>query len=75
MGGVDSGDQKRGYYKRRTKSHKFYKYILYFLVDTSVTNTYILQCESGKWSDNIKEYHTQLAKMLIGDYSSCCRVG
>ena len=47
MGGVDIGDQKRGYYKCRSKSHKFYKYIFYFLLDVSITNTYILLRESG----------------------------
>ena len=31
MGGVDRGDQLRGYYSCRTKSRKFYKYILFYL--------------------------------------------
>ena len=38
MGGVDSGDQLRGYYRCRVKSRKFYKYIFYFLI----TNAFIL---------------------------------
>ena len=38
MGGVDRGDQKRGYYQCRTQSHKFYKYIFKFLLDVSITN-------------------------------------
>ena len=42
MGGVDRGDQLRGYYKCRMKSRKFYKYIFYFLFDVSITNTFIL---------------------------------
>ena len=76
MGGVDRGDQKRGYYQCRTKSHKFYKYIFKFLLDVSVTNTYILQCESGTSSfSTIKDFRIQLAKMLIGDYSSRRRPG
>ena len=41
MGGVDRGDQLRGYYNCRTKSRKFYKYI-YFLLDVSITNAFIL---------------------------------
>ena len=42
MGGVDRGDQLRGYYSCRSKSRKFYKYIFYFLLDTTITNAYIL---------------------------------
>ena len=38
MGGVDRGDQLRGYYLCRTKSRKFYKYIFYFLFDVAITN-------------------------------------
>ena len=43
MGGVDRGDQVRGYYSCRTKCRKFYKYIFHFLLDVTITNAYILQ--------------------------------
>ena len=36
MGGVDRGDQLRGYYSCRTKSRKFYKYIFTFLLDVAI---------------------------------------
>ena len=42
MGGVDRGDQLRGYYSCRTKSRKFYKYIFYFLLDVTITNAFVL---------------------------------
>ena len=42
MGGVDRGDQLRGYYGCRMKSRKFYKYIFYFLLDVTITNAFIL---------------------------------
>ena len=42
MGGVDRGDQLRGYYNCKVKSRKFYKYIFYFLLDVSITNAFIL---------------------------------
>ena len=42
MGGVDRGDQLRGYYNCRVKSRKFYKYIFYFLFDVAITNAFIL---------------------------------
>ena len=35
MGGVDRGDQVRGYYSCRTKCRKFYKYTFHFLLDVA----------------------------------------
>ena len=48
MGGVDRGDQLRGYYCCRTKSRKFYKYIFYFLLDVAITNAFILMKKHTK---------------------------
>lgn len=42
MGGVDRGDQLRGYYQVRLKSRKCYKYIFWYLFDVSVVNAFIL---------------------------------
>ena len=42
MGGVDQGDQKRGYYATKIRSRKFYKYIANFLLGVAVTNSFIL---------------------------------
>ena len=42
MGGVDLGDQLRGYYQSRFKSRKFYKYLANFLFGVAVTNSFIL---------------------------------
>ena len=39
MGGVDRGDQLRGYYRCRSKSRKVYKYIFFFLFDVVITKT------------------------------------
>ena len=69
MGGVDSGDQVRGYYSCRTKCRNFYKYILHFLLDVAITNAFILQkgfCENVPFS-SIKEFRLKLASELIGD--------
>ena len=41
MGGVDRGNQLRGYYSCRTKSRKFYKYIFTFLLDVAITNSFL----------------------------------
>ena len=77
MGGVDRGDQLRGYYSCRTKSRKFYKYIFTFLLDVAITNAFILMkhhTSSNKFA-NIKSFRIELAKKLIGDYSSRRRRG
>ena len=77
MGGVDLGDQLRGYYSCRTKSRKFYKYIFHFLLDVSITNAFILQrnfCPDPPYK-TIKDFRLQLARELIGDYCSRQRAG
>ena len=77
MGGVDRGDQVRGYYSCRTKCRKFYKYIFHFLLDVAITNAFILQkgyCEDAPFT-SIKEFCLKLASELIGDYCSRRRAG
>lgn len=77
MGGVDRGDQLRGYYSCRSKSRKFYKYVFYFLLDTAITNAYILHSHYSTASsfEHIKDFRVELAKSLIGDYCSRRRPG
>ena len=76
MGGVDRGDQLRGYYGCRMKSRKFYKYIFYFLLDVTITNAFILyNYTSCPKYNTIKDFRVQLAKELIGDYCSRKRAG
>ena len=77
MGGVDRGDQLRGYYSCRARSRKFYRYIFFFLFDVAITNSYILYkhyCPTATHK-NIKDFRTHLAKQLIGDYCSRLRSG
>ncbi len=75
MGGVDCGDQLRGYYGCRTKSRKFYRYI--FLFDVAVTNAYVLQKNffAGSRHKTIKDFRLHLAQELIGEYCSRRRLG
>ena len=77
MGGVDRGDQLRGYYNCRTKSRKLYKYIFHFLLDVSITNAFILykHFHSSPSFSTIKEYRLQLARELISNYCSRRRAG
>ena len=76
MGGVDRGEELRGYYNCKVKSRKFYKYIFYFLLDVSITNAFILYknfCSST--FNTIKKFRLQLARELIGEYTSRRRAG
>ena len=68
MGGVDRGDQLRGYYNCKVKSRKFYNYIFYFLFDVSITNLFILykNFRSSPAFNTIKKFRLQLARELIG---------
>lgn len=71
MGGVDLGDQLRGYYHVRMKSRKVYKYIANFLFDVSITNGFILYKVGHPGSKmRIKEFRVILAKDLTEDYCS-----
>lgn len=74
MGGVDRGDQLRGYYSCRSKSRKFYKYIFYFLLDVAITNAFVLykhyHHQPAKCLLAVKDFRVLLAKQLIGSYSS-----
>ena len=76
MGGVDRGDQLRGCYNCHTKIRKFYKYIFNFLLDVSITNTFILWKNFGSATGmTLKEFCLQVTEQLIGDYCSCRRAG
>lgn len=71
MGGVDRGDQLRGYYQVRLKCRKVYKYIYNFLFDVAITNAYIIYQLSHPHSKlRIKQFRVQLANELIGNYCS-----
>ena len=76
MGGVDIGDQLRGYYSYKMKSRKFYKYIYNFLCGVTVTNAFILYKAAHPGSKvAMKKFQEVLANQLIGDYSSRRRAG
>ena len=77
MGGVDLGDQYRGYYQVRIKSRKFYKYIFWFLFEICILNSSILHRYSPYIGRNLTylEYRIELAQQLIGNYCSRKRPG
>ena len=44
MGGMDRNDQLRHI---RARGHKYYKYLFYFILDVTITNTYISEISRG----------------------------
>ena len=76
MGGVDRNDQLRQYYHVRLKGRKYYKYIFWFVFESSIANAYILHRNySSHVLKSYKEFRLSLAKGLVGDYSSRKRPG
>jgi hypothetical protein len=44
--GVDKNDQLRSYYGIAARANKWWKYLFWFICDTSLVNAYILHCEA-----------------------------
>ena len=71
MGGVDLNDQQRNYYAVGRKLRKWWRYLLWFLVDLSIVNAHILETEAENHLTRQQlPFRVELAKMLVGDFSS-----
>ena len=71
MGGVDLNDQHRKYYSVGRKSHKWWCYLLWFLIDVTIVKARILEKEAlNHLSCTQMYFRLELAKMLISDFSS-----
>ena len=71
MGGVDKNDQMKSYYTIPVSGKKWWSRIFFDLVDRAIYNSFVLEQESphhGKRSQ--KEFRIDLAKQLIGNFSS-----
>lgn len=67
MGEVDRSDQLCQYHMVQTK---YYKYIIQFLFEASITNSYIFYSNyTTVPKQPLKEYRLQLAKDLVGELS------
>ena len=77
MAGVDRVDQLRRYYTLRLKCMKNYKYMFTFILDTAITNAYILYSKHSSAPKPVKqkEFRLILAESLIGDYCGRQRIG
>ena len=77
MGGIDEGDQLRGYYQVRLKCTKNYKYVFWLVCDVSVTNSFILtkfNVTAGT-PMTLKLFRVKFAEQLIGNYCGRKRTG
>ena len=71
MGGVDLNDQLCMYYKAGRPSHKWWRYVFWFLVNVSITNAWILFRESGQARNYTHvKFCTELADRLRGNFRS-----
>ena len=76
MGGVDLGDQLRGYYHMRMKCRKFYQYVAKFVLDVAITNAFILYKNAHPTTKvNVLTFRHVLSEELIRDYCSKRRPG
>ena len=75
MGGVDLNDQLCSYYRIGRASHKWWRYIFWFLLNISITNAWILyKCSTHQPPiptnyDHLK-FRLELASLLRAGYSS-----
>ena len=69
MNGVDVNDQYRSYYPPGTTSRKWWKYLLWFFVNLSMVNAYILEKLAGKKKRHQLDFRRELAKLLIAGYN------
>ena len=71
MGGVDKNEQMKSYYTIPVSGKKWWSRILFDLIDRSIFNSFNLEQESPNHGKRtLKSFHIDLAKQLIGDFSS-----
>ena len=69
MNGVDVNDQYRSYYPPGTTSRKWWKYLLWFFMNLSMVNAFILEKLAGKRKRTQLDFRRELAKLLIAGYN------
>ena len=71
MGGVDLSDQLRGYYMTGRKSKKWWRCLLWFLVDVSIVNADILEKVSQRNGSRTQlAFRLELVQALLGNFSA-----
>ncbi len=78
MGGVDLADQKRKYYSIARKSMKWWYYLFWFLLDTSIVNSFIIMTVTNfslvQRPLTLRDYKLKLIEQLIKEFSTRKRV-
>ena len=82
MGGVDLADQKRSYYSVGRESKKFWKCLLWYIINTAICNSFILLQEYVPFPHTCKigrlthlNFRIALISQLIGGFTCCKRAG
>ena len=71
MGGMDLSDQLRGYYMTGRMSKKWWRCLLWFLVDICIVNAHILEKLSPRHRNRtLLAFRLDFIKNLIGDFSA-----
>ncbi|GFO12030.1 PiggyBac transposable element-derived protein 4-like [Plakobranchus ocellatus] len=69
MGGVDHHDHLRANYTIQRPGHRWWRYFVWFLIDVSLVNSYILFKMCRKSAISHKQFRLTVAKQLVGGYS------
>ena len=83
MRGVDRGDQLQSYYSLGRKSKKWWRRIFFYCIEVCILNSFCLEKmvkpvehqQRGRKKRDILSFRLDLAKQLIGSFSSRLRVG
>lgn len=74
MGGVDLADQRRKYYTVARKSMKWWYYLFWFLLDTTIVNSFIFMSVTNfplvKRPLTLLDYKKKLIEQLVSDFST-----
>ena len=68
MNGVDVNDQYRSYYTPGTTSKKWWKYLLWFFIDSAIVNAFILEKLAGRGRRQLP-FRRELARLLIAGFN------
>ena len=77
MRGVDRGDQLVGYYNLGRRSKKWWKRVLYYIIEVAALNAYVLDkhAHTGRDSRDYLAFRIALAEELVGSFSGRRRIG
>ena len=72
MGGVDLSDQMRSYYPSGRPGKKWWRYLLWYLLDVSICNAFVLKRTSPQavtcCQRTLLQFRLELVKQLIGGF-------